>query len=754
MLVIGTPLTTSDESGLLRLVTCHLAERLLKARGDFGRMTMKLIKDRSKVVRNCVCMVISLLLLLASGAIPRRAAAQSGTGSSKKNVSESASPATSRDASTNGQGAVTKPGPEPSPADTKPVAAQKQNGKSQKITSEGIAVELALERVANGKASTLDLMEGEDVLVTFKVADARTQTPIAKSPPAAWMDLRAGDRAEKPKECRDKIKAFLGGDLSSRPMIDLNAYYVLTLNSEPSISVVDPLLGYGGSKLLALVTLKSRGEDWVLTKDQRKIFVSMPLSNQVAVIDTNTWQVISNINVGSKPARLVLRDDEKYLLVGCDGDQGEGGAAVIDTAELRVVAQIRTGAGHHEIAATGDNRFALITNKDDGTVSIIDLQKLEKVKSIKVGRLPSSIAFSAISRAAYVVNEGEGTISVIAGASNDLLTSIKAEPGIKAIRLAPGGRLGFVANPEKNLVHIIDVATNRIVQTADVEKGPYEITFTESLAYVRSRDSEIVNMIPLSQVGRGGPVPLVDFTSGQTAIGQAPNPGIADSIVASPDGPAVLVANPVDRAVYYYREGMAAPMGSFQNYGRQPRAVLVVNRSLRETMPGVYSANVRMTRSGDYDLAFLLDSPRVIHCFNIQVKPNPALKAQEQGAPIKAEYLTKDRRVKVGEKIKMQVKVVDSQTNQSKNGLKDVGVLVFLSPGIWQDRQWARPTGDGIYEISFVPPKEGVYYLFMQCPSLKVQYNQLPYLILQAVADKSIVSSDRSLDTQREAAKH
>ena len=38
---------------------------------------------------------------------------------------------------------------------------------------------------------------------------------------------------------------------------------------------------------------------------------------------------------------------------------------------------------------------------------------------------------------------------------------------------------------------------------------------------------------------------------------------------------------------------MAAPMGHFQNYGKQPRAVLVVVRSLREVRPGVYETTAR-----------------------------------------------------------------------------------------------------------------------------------------------------------------
>ena len=66
-----------------------------------------------------------------------------------------------------------------------------------------------------------------------------------------------------------KTKSLLEGGLFSKPDIDLNAYYVLALNEDPTISVVDPLFGFGGSKLLAMVPLKSRGDDWVLSADQR-----------------------------------------------------------------------------------------------------------------------------------------------------------------------------------------------------------------------------------------------------------------------------------------------------------------------------------------------------------------------------------------------------------------------------------------------------------------------------------------------------
>ena len=73
----------------------------------------------------------------------------------------------------------------------------------------------------------------------------------------------------------------------------------MALNDEATISVVDPLFGFGGTKLLALIPLSAPGIDWVLTEDQSRLFVS--LANAVAVIDTHTWKVIEEIAMPMDP---------------------------------------------------------------------------------------------------------------------------------------------------------------------------------------------------------------------------------------------------------------------------------------------------------------------------------------------------------------------------------------------------------------------------------------------------------------------
>ncbi|HSB11571.1 MAG TPA: cytochrome D1 domain-containing protein [Blastocatellia bacterium] len=624
----------------------------------------------------------------------------------------------------------TKPG-----SDEKPASASSSSREPQRIVHEGLVIDFSVEPVSARGGKATALIEGDDATVRFKMTDSRTGTPLTNLHPSAWMDRRAAGKTTEGKDCRQKIQSFLQSSLSSRPDMDLNIYYILTLNQEANISVIDPLLGYGSSKLLTLVFLKSPGEDWVMSRDKKWLFVTMPLVNQLAVVDTSNWKVLTNIDAGPKPSKIALQPDDKYLWVGNDAADGESGVTAIDSSQLKVAAHIKTGAGHHEIAFAGDSRYAYVTNKLDGTLSVIDVQKLSRAKDIKTGPLPVSLAFSALSNAIYVAGEEDGTIAVIGGEIPDILARIKTKPGVRSIRFAPDGRYGFVVNGKDSNVHVFDASSNRLLHAIDVGKNPDKISFTRGYAYVRALGSDQVNMIRLEAIGKPGEVPVIEFPAGQLAPEKSSSRSLADPIVATPEGESVLVANPADKMIYYYAEGMAAPMGSFQNYRREPRAVMVWDQSLRETSPGVYSTNVKLVGSGDYDVAFLLDTPRVSHCFDLSVAPNLALK-KEPEVPIYVEPLITDSKIKVGETIKLQFLVVDSKSRLPKDGLKDLGVLVFLAPGQSQNRLWAQSIGDGKYEVSFKPAQAGPYYVFVHCPSLRVGYNQTIHFILQAVEAK------------------
>ena len=586
----------------------------------------------------------------------------------------------------------------------------------QVFTEQGVSIEFSVASKA---------VAGEEALVRFKITGTNGSVPLTNLRPAAWIDQRDSAQPPAARECREKVQSFLQASFTRRPTVDLNSYFVLALNNEPNISVIDPLLGFGGSKLYTLVPLKSPGEDWVLTPDNKRLYVSMPQSNQIAVVDPRSWKVIANIDAGMKPARVALQHDQRYLWVGT-----EEGVTVIDTVSAKVAAQIKTAAGPHEIVFNDDDSLAFVTNKEAGTVSIIDVRKLASVNEIKTGSQPAAIAFSSLSKNAYVVNEGDGSIIAIGAAKRDVVARITAEPGIRSVRISPDGRYGFAVNANKNVVYVFDLSSNRMVHTVPVGPGSDQITFTTQFAYVRSLASEFVTMIKIADLEKEAAV--TRFPAGQKAPAESSATSIAAAIVPAPDEGAVLVANPADKMIYYYTEGMAAPMGSFQNYKRDPRALLVLDNSLRETERGVYTSTLRLPAAGHYDVVFLLDSPRLINCFDMSVAENPAQPKKAETA-VRIEPLVKRALANAGERFTLRFKVLDAKTGTPKTNLPDVMVLAFLAPGIWQQREVAKPAADGVYEMNFVPPQAGVYYIFFQSPSLGLEYNQSTPLTLQVV---------------------
>lgn len=601
------------------------------------------------------------------------------------------------------------------------ITAQAQEKKVQKIVEQGVAIEFTADPLApNAKA----IKAGEDVNVKFKVTDTTTGTPMKGLALSAWISQGPSDKATDMTQCHQKIQSYLTGSLRNRPDVDLNSYYVLSLNKSADISVIDPLMGYGGSKLLTLVMLKSPGEDWLLSRDGERLFVTLPLINQVAVVETRRWKVTDYIDAGTKPARIMAQPDQQYVWVA-----NETGVMVIDATTLKVAATIPTGAGQHDVVISNDNRFAFVSNRESGNVSVIDIGRLAKVKDVSVGVGPTSLSLSELSQALYVANENDGTVTVIDQQGQQVLARMKTKPGARSIRFAPGGRYGFVLNTKLSTVSIFDAASNRMLHEVGVGKSPDQIMFSETFAFVRSLETENVEMLRLATIGKE--VDITEFPGGQAAPGEGSTPVRADSIVLAPEGNAVIVANPVDKVLYYYSEGMAAPMGNFQNYRREPMAVMVVDRSLREVQPGVYSTTIKLPASGRYDVAFLNDSPRVSHCFDVSAEANSALK-EKPAVALKLEQETKQLKLTVGQEFTYRFKLIDTATGHPKADLKDVRVLTFLSPGIWQRRDLATSVGDGIYELKLNVPKTGLYMLFVESSSMGVKYIDLPYLMLHA----------------------
>jgi DNA-binding beta-propeller fold protein YncE len=576
----------------------------------------------------------------------------------------------------------------------------------RRTVQEGVAVKMTIDHAAPAKEPR-PLRGGDDVVVRFELTDEATGSPMRGAKPAAWMD--AGTQG-RPAGCRDRINIYAGGGFLGRADVNFNAFHVLAMNDDATLTVVDPLFGFGGTKLLALVELASPAMDWVLTDDSTQLFVSLPEAKQVALVDTTVWRVAKSLSFRSSPGRLMLQPDEGYLWAAI-----EDALVAIRTSDFSVAASIPLPRGKHDLAVSHDNRYIFATSADHDRVAVVDVAKLAVVHTAEVAR-PVSIAWSSLAGAAYVASE-KGAIVAIGSGTRGVLATIEVAAGVSMVRVTPDARLALSINPVEKAMHVVDVSSNQLIQSGTLEGIPDQVVFSRTLAYVLLRDSEQVQMIVLSELGRkGAGIAVADVGGGRRPFGMD-MPSLAPSVAQAVGGDAVLFANGPDKVIYYYREGMAAPMGNFNNYGRRPRAVTVVDRSLREKSPGVYETSARLAGGGQYDVAFLVDTPRAIDCFKVAVASEP--RNGPAGTALKTALVDTGAH-KSGEAASLRFRVT-TESGAPVEHLDDSLVLIF-APGVWQGREQPKVAGDGTFTVDFTPPAAGTYSMYLNSAAYGVAY--------------------------------
>lgn len=529
------------------------------------------------------------------------------------------------------------------------------------IEQEGLRIEFSIEPVAaQNAAPTLYA----DQLVRIRMAVTRQSDghPLNNWNVGAWLDRAMSAASGAMPACPQRVAGYLGGDLLQRPLLDLTGYYVLTLDAEPSVSVLDPAVSFAGrTSLYSALPLKGRGFDWAKTSDDAKLFVGLAEEPAVAIADLQTLQVQTYITIPGLPTRLALAPDERLLWVGHIATKSgqQDGVSVIDTVTNQVVVRLSLSGGHHEFAFSEDGRFVYATSRSAGTVTILDATTFSVVRTMKVPGEPLSVVSTSSTGLLWVVDGKHGRVHRYS-IQGEPIDSIALQPGIGPARLSPDKRYILVINPSQHRVNVLNALTGQPMHTITISGKPYDVMFSDQYVYVRSLESEQVALIPLANLEKPNPMPQY-IPAGAGILAQTKDGlPIASTMGLTLNKGGAFLASPTERTVYHYMEGMNAPDSGLRTYGHTPMAALAIQRGLRQVGPGEYSAIVKLPSAGRMVLAIASDAPQVRECIGLQVERAPSATVSQRFA---FEWLGDPaRRAIVGEPITMRVGLKDGAT--------------------------------------------------------------------------------------------
>jgi DNA-binding beta-propeller fold protein YncE len=489
------------------------------------------------------------------------------------------------------------------------------------IDREGISMRVSVEAI--DADAPLAPQAGQSVRLKLEGKRLADGQPLTNWNMGAWLDRATDAMSGALPVCGQRIAQYLSGNLMQRPLLDLTGYYVLSLDAEPSVSVLDPSVSFGGrSSLYSAIKLDGRGFDWLKTTDGALLFIALPHEKKLAIADLQTLKIIDHLTLPGRPTRLALQPDERLLWVGQAGSGDEKSAVeVIDTLSRKSLTQISLPFGHHEFAFSENSLYAYISTRQAGILTIADINSLKVTREINLGFEPLGLIFVAGDRAEpllWVINARAGRLHRY-NPRGDPVDTIAIEAGLGPGKVTPDGRYLLIVNPSQHRLYVLDAITGKEKHRLTVSGQPYDVMFSAQYAYIRTLQSEQVGLLSLASLDSEKAF-LKFIPAGAVAVANTADLPRASSMATSLDNAGAFFATPAERTIYHYMEGMNSPSSSVRTYGHVPTAAMVIQRGLRELGPGQYATVIRLPSAGKMVLALASETPAMRECIGLKIE--------------------------------------------------------------------------------------------------------------------------------------
>ena len=167
------------------------------------------------------------------------------------------------------------------------------------------------------------------------------------------------------------------------------------------------------------VALPAEAYTCLLSRDGKRLFVSLWGGARVLVFDANSLEKVGEAAVGEHPNAMALSPSGDRLFVACANTNA---VWVVDTASMKATEQIGVamfpnapaGTTPNSVALSPDGRTLLVANADNNTVAVVDVSEAGRSRVsgfIPTGWYPTAAGFDRDGREVYILS-GKGLSSL------------------------------------------------------------------------------------------------------------------------------------------------------------------------------------------------------------------------------------------------------------------------------------------------------------------------------------------------------
>jgi YVTN family beta-propeller protein len=227
-------------------------------------------------------------------------------------------------------------------------------------------------------------------------------------------------------------------------------------------------------KLTGKISAGSDPEEFSLSKDGTKLYVSNEDVRTASVIDIATGKVEHIVAVGQEPEGVATTPDGKRFYVTCEAG---GDVYVIETAGYAIAGHFKVNVRPRSMDFSPVAGIGFIPSESTGELNVIDTVNLKVLKAIALptGSRPMSVKVAADGRKLYVSNGRAGTVSVLDSHTYGLLNTIKVGIRPWGMALSPDGKFLYVANGPSNDVSVVDLDANKEIVRVKAGSSPWAV---------------------------------------------------------------------------------------------------------------------------------------------------------------------------------------------------------------------------------------------------------------------------------------
>jgi YVTN family beta-propeller protein len=246
--------------------------------------------------------------------------------------------------------------------------------------------------------------------------------------------------------------------------------------SADAIGVID----VAQRKLTGKIAGGSDPEEFALSLDGKKLYVSNEDVKAASVIDIASGKVEHIIAVGQEPEGVATAPDGKRFYVTCEAG---GEIYAVETAGYSTIGHFKVNVRPRSMAFLPDAAIGFIPSESTGELNVIDTSNLKvlKVIALPAGSRPMSVKVSSDGRRIYVSTGRAGTVAVLDSHSYEVLNSIKVGVRPWGIALSPDGKLLYAANGPSNDVSVVDLETNKEIARVKAGMSPWAVAIVPNV---------------------------------------------------------------------------------------------------------------------------------------------------------------------------------------------------------------------------------------------------------------------------------